>query len=72
MVPLAQSYSARESAQTRTLFWNEVGKQALRVLPGYDRKRKGESYVEGANFFFAILDDCVANIVCCLTERRNC
>lgn len=42
-----QSWSAGESAESLTLFRNEVGKQVVRDFSGYDPKEQGVSYVEG-------------------------
>lgn len=39
LVPAVEAYSARESAETMTLFWNGVKKQVLRDLLGCDPKR---------------------------------
>lgn len=43
--PDVQSYAAGDSAETLTLYWNEIGKWLLRDFLGYDPRRKDRSSV---------------------------
>lgn len=43
----AQSFSAGRSAETTTLFRNDVAEQASQDVLGYDQKKKNECYVKG-------------------------
>lgn len=64
----AQVCFAGESAETLSLFLNEVGKQVLQNFLGEDPKQMKGSYLESTIMSIARLDVWVAIVVHCFVE----
>lgn len=67
-IPTVQGCSAGKSAETLTMFWNDVREQLFRDFLGYEPKEKDRSYVEKTFISSDRLNACVITVLRRLVE----
>lgn len=62
--------STGDSAETLTLFQNDVERQVMQEFNGYEPKREDGSYVEGTIVPIFRLESLVETVLCCLLKTE--